>query len=132
MRELMSAAESAVESYAVAGRHSVNGDCDRADDNRSCTALHVNVSSNSYIDSSVGNSDNQRGALMSSPQLARDEEIRCVSPQRVVASSSSRMLPFPTSPAARRATKLAALELHDPVAASMLEAIMDDLLSDAG
>jgi hypothetical protein len=31
---------------------------------------------------------------MPSPQLARDEEVRCVSPQRIVASSASRVLPF--------------------------------------
>jgi hypothetical protein len=60
---------------------------------------------------------------MSSAQIARDEdEIRCVSPQRLVsASSTSRVLSFaPRNPEPSRAEKWRELQETDPRAAQML------------
>lgn len=58
---------------------------------------------------------------MSPLQIARDDEdIRCVSPQRLVPSSSpSRVIPFP-SPVLSDAERLAALERHDPEGAAII------------
>lgn len=67
----------------------------------------------------LGNSDNQRGAQMSLQQFARDdEEIRCVSPQRVV-SASSRVVPF-RSVTMSDADRLHRLKEIDPEAHAMI------------
>jgi hypothetical protein len=70
---------------------------------------------------------------MSSLRPVRDDEERLsVAPEFQRSASSSRLLVFPESDAARRADKLARLEAYDCRAAVVLEAIMDDLLRDAG
>jgi hypothetical protein len=58
-------------------------------------------------------------------QIARDDEdIRCVSPQRLVpASSPSRVLPFP-SPTLSDADRLRLLDEHDPESAAMIRAVL--------
>jgi hypothetical protein len=68
---------------------------------------------------------------MSSPQIARDDEdeIRCVSPQRLVsASSPSRVLPF-RSPVVELspAERLARLADIDPEGAAMIERVITAL-----
>lgn len=70
---------------------------------------------------SVGNSDKQQGAQMSLPPIARDEEIRCVSPQRLVpASSASRVIPFPAPVSMSDADRLHALKDIDPHGHAMI------------
>lgn len=65
--------------------------------------------------SSVGNSDNQKGGqYMPRPEIARDEETRCVSPQRVVSEPSSRVLPFPSLVEMSDEDRLRLLCEHDP------------------
>jgi hypothetical protein len=66
--------------------------------------------------SEPGNSDPQQGAHMSLPRIVRDDEdIRCVSPQRLVlASAPSRVLSFPSQPCMSDAERLRLLEEHDP------------------
>lgn len=63
---------------------------------------------------------------MSSPQIARDDEdIRCVSPQRLVsASSASRVLPFPSSVTMSDADRLRALEAVDPEGHAMIARVI--------
>jgi len=65
---------------------------------------------------------------MSSPQIARDdEEVRCISPQRLT-SASSRVLTFPSpcvslTPEAR----LRFLEQYDPVGYAMIVTALERL-----
>jgi hypothetical protein len=63
---------------------------------------------------------------MSLMQIARDDEdIRCVSPQRIVpASSPSRVLPFPSPATLSDADRLRLLDEHDPESATMIRAVL--------
>jgi hypothetical protein len=78
---------------------------------------------------SVGNSDIQRGGQsMPFSQIARDdEEIRCVSPSRVVSVRSSRVLPFPSSLELSTAERLRRLEDIDPEGAAMITRLIHAL-----
>jgi hypothetical protein len=77
---------------------------------------------------SVGNSDNERGAgVMPYSQIARDdEEIRCVSPQRLV-SASSRVLPFTPPRAASSEDRLRELRSVDPETAAMIDGFIEKM-----
>jgi hypothetical protein len=54
--------------------------------------------SSGFEHTAFGNSDNQKGRqYLPFPQIARDDETPCVSPQRSSDVSTSRVLPFPSS-----------------------------------
>lgn len=58
--------------------------------------------------------------------LRDDEEIRCVSPQRL--APSSRVLPFPSSARVlSHADYMCALEAHDPTSAAMIRRVAEQL-----